>query len=82
MRGTADPGTLTGQVQRALTDEWKTQARIVQSAGLHSVRSGTLRALLERLVREGRAEIRRTDSPHYMSGGFDEFRRAGGHDEG
>jgi hypothetical protein len=66
MKGQAKPGTLTGDVQLALTDEWKTQGQIVYDARIFSVKSSTLTALLERLVREGRAEQRQVTAPYYM----------------
>jgi hypothetical protein len=76
MRGLADSQTLTGQVQRVLDDQWRTQGQIVYDARLHSVKSSTLTALLERLIREGRAESRRVSDPFYMSGGRTEYRRS------
>ena len=57
MKGTAHPDSLTGKVQSALTDEWQTQSQIAARAGLYDYKKPTtLRALLERLVSEGRAE--------------------------
>jgi hypothetical protein len=75
MRGLADPRTTTGLVQRALTDAWQTQAELTRSGNLHSIRTVTLTQLLERLLREGRAESRWSSDPNYMSGGFTEWRR-------
>lgn len=66
MKGTASADTLTGKVQRALTDEWQTQAQIMLASGVYDYRPrpSTLRALLERLCSEGRAEwqVHRPDS--------------------
>lgn len=61
MKGTAPPDSLTGKVQRALTDEWQTQAQISARMGVawrqhESPKPSTIRALLERLCSEGRAE--------------------------
>jgi hypothetical protein len=75
VRGTADKETLTGRVQRALSDEWQTQGQIVGAADIRSNDNVTIQRLLERLVREGRAESRHTTSPGYLSGGFTEYRR-------
>lgn len=73
MRGLAPPETLTGQVQRAL-DEWMTQGELVGKIGLPVKQQRTLTFLLERLVSEGRVEIRRTPSSRHMTGVVVEYR--------
>lgn len=56
MKGLAPPDTLTGKIQRALTDEWQSHSEIVQAIGVHDSRPSTVRACLERLCSEDRAE--------------------------
>jgi hypothetical protein len=75
MRGLADSDSLTGKLQRALSDEWQLQSTIVRAADLWSVKTRTVTACLERLVREGRAESRIVTNPAYVSGGYTEYRR-------
>jgi hypothetical protein len=75
LRGTASGETLTGQLQRALTDEWQIQSAIIRAADLWSVKTRTVTACLERLVREGRAESRVVTNPAYVSGGYTEYRK-------
>jgi hypothetical protein len=74
MRGLADVRTPTGLIQRALTDEWQTQAALTSSGHLHSIRVEIRTEILERLLREGRAESRWSPDPYYM-GGITEWRR-------
>lgn len=76
MKGQANPETLTGRIQDALTDEFELQAAIVGRCGqLTDSEYGNARHVLERLVREGRAESRFTPDHRYMSGGITEYRR-------
>jgi len=79
MKGLAPPDTLTGKVQRALTDEWQTQAEIVGACGrLTDTEYANVRPLLERLVREGRAQLKDVYSSAHMSGGYPVYRLPGG----
>ena len=76
MKGLAPADTLTGKVQRALTDEWQTQAEIVGGCGrLTDTEYANVRPLLERLVREGRAAVKHVPSSQHMSGGYYVYRR-------
>ena len=76
MKGLAPADTLTGKVQRALTDEWQTQAEIVGACGrLTDTEYANVRPLLERLVREGRAQQSTVRSSQLMSGGYPVYRR-------
>jgi hypothetical protein len=76
MKGLAPPDTLTGKVQRALTDDWQTQAEIVGAcAPLSDTEYSNVRPLLERLVREGRAQQSIVHSTWAMSGGYPVYRR-------
>lgn len=77
MKGLAPADTLTGKVQRALTDEWRTQREIVESVGIYDAKPSTVRALLERLCSEGRAEWQLERNIRYMSGGVVRWRRKG-----
>lgn len=56
MKGLAPAHTLTGQVQRLLEDDWFSQSAIMGRLGLPPRQAATVRALLERLVAEGRAQ--------------------------
>jgi hypothetical protein len=76
MKGLAPADTLTGKVQRALTDEWQTQAEIVGGCGyLTDSEYSNVRFVLERLVREGRAAQTFTRSSQHMAGGYNQYRR-------
>jgi hypothetical protein len=76
MKGQANPDTLTGRIQRALTDEFEPQAAIVGRCGqLTDSEYVNARLVLERLAREGRAESRFTPDHRYLSGGHTEYRR-------
>ena len=77
MKGLAPANTLTGKVQRVLTDEWQTRSEIIY--GIRSTLSGTeqnsVGFLLDRLVSEGRAESIHIPDPRYMSGHVTKYRR-------
>ena len=73
MKGPAPPETLTGKVQRALSDEWKTEAKIAYRVGFPEYRN--VGPCLRRLVSEGRAESRLVRDIKFMSGGYYEYRR-------
>jgi hypothetical protein len=77
VKGWAHPETTTGIVQRALTDEWQTQAAISRAIGIYSPAfAPTLTSLLARLVREGRAEsYQDLGDPAYGNGGPTYYRR-------
>jgi hypothetical protein len=76
MKGLAPPETLTGKVQRALSDEWSPAAWVVgRCEKLTYSEYGNVLHVLERLVREGRAESRLVRDIKFMSGGYYEYRR-------
>lgn len=55
MKGLAPEHTLTGQVQRAIADDWLSASSVMARLGLPPKQYRTVQALLERLVKEGRA---------------------------
>lgn len=76
MKGQANPETLTGKIQRALTDDWQTQAEIVGACGrLTDSEYANVRPLLERLVREGRAQASHVDTLSPVTFGYTVYRR-------
>jgi hypothetical protein len=72
--GLADSDSTTGAIQRALLHKWELQSAISARAGIHG-NPKMVRQLLERLVREGRAESRTITDGRYMSGQITEYRR-------
>lgn len=65
MKGLAPPYTLTGRVQRQLED-WTSASTVMARLGLPPKQYRTVQALLERLVKEGRAVKCEEDSTYRL----------------
>ena len=79
MKGLAPPETLTGKVQRVIAREWMSYQDVLRALPtLKGTEQNSVRYLLERLVREGRASQRRNPDTRYMSGYVTEYRGLAG----